>query len=234
MMKLNKLTLYSNAFNSAGERVRIALALKQVEYRYVSIQDIGWEKYAEINPQVLLPTLEVGNDLLVQSPAILEYLEETCPTPSLLPDDPIVRAHARAFAQAITSEMHAIDVLRTRQFLSERLDVPKAGVEQWTDHWFELGMTALEGFLLQRREAYPYCFGENPGWADVFLVPQLRKSVGRYFQDISKYPLVGAVYERCLLHPAFIEAAAEQQPDFAVAYSKITIRGQNDGITAGI
>jgi maleylacetoacetate isomerase len=222
------MVLYSNAFNSAGERVRIALALKGLTYEYVSIQDLGWEAYAAINPQVLLPTLKIGPDLLTQSPAILEYLEEAYPKPSLLPTDRILRAHARAFGQAIASEMHAIDVLRTRKFLKHNLNVSKEGIEQWTDHWFEKGMLALEGFLASRTEPFAYCYGDQPGWAELFLVPQLRKSVGRYFLDISAYPLVQGVYEKCIEHPAFIAAAAEQQSDYQRAHANITIRGRND------
>ena len=77
--------LYSNAFNSAGERVRIACALKQIDYEYVSIQDIGWDAYMQVNPQGLLPTLEVDNVLIVQSTAILEFIEERFPTPAIYP-----------------------------------------------------------------------------------------------------------------------------------------------------
>jgi maleylacetoacetate isomerase len=220
--------LYSNAFNSAGERVRIALALKNISYEYVSIQDIGWEEYGKINPQGLMPTLAVGDELLMQSTAICEYLEEQFPTPALLPDDPLTRAHARAFAQAIASEMHAIDVLRTRKFLKNDLAVNEPGIESWTNHWFEKGMQALEAFLALRRKDTIYCFSDEPGWAELFLVPQLRKSVGRYFLDISPYPRTRDAYERCLQHPAFMAAAPEHQSDYAKAIGNITIRGKND------
>ena len=111
-----EMLLYSNSYNSGGERVRIAMALKGIEYEYVSIKEIGWDAYRSINPQALLPTLVVGDALLTQSTAILEFLEETYPQPPLLPPDRIVRALARAFAQAIASEMHAIDVGRVRRF----------------------------------------------------------------------------------------------------------------------
>lgn len=220
--------LYSNAYNSAGERVRIALNLKHLDYEYVSIQDIGWTAYEEINPQALLPTLAIGQDRLVQSSAILEYLEETHPEPALLPLDPVMRAHARAFAQAIASEMHAIDVLRTRLFLRDELGVNKQGIERWTDHWFYKGMDALEALLARRESQTAYCYSSRPGWADLFLVPQLRKSVQRYFQDISAYPLTKAIYERCLAHPAFVEAAPEHQIDHERAAANITVRGKND------
>ena len=222
------LKLYSNAFNSAGERVRIALELKQLGYQYISIQDLGWDNYARINPQLLLPTLAVNDDLIVQSSAILEYLEEVHPTPALLPTDPIVRAQARAFTQVIACEMHAVDVLRTRQFLKRELNASKEGIESWTDFWFVKGIETLEDMLQRRSHATPFAYGPEPGWAELFLIPQLRKSVQRYFQDISAYPLVADIYERCLVHPAFIAAAPESQPDHERALANITIRGRND------
>lgn len=223
-----QLTLYSNAFNSAGERVRIALELKRVSYQYVSIQDLGWDNYTKINPQALLPTLAVGDDLIAQSSAILEYLEEVHPEPPLLPSDPIVRAQARAFSQVVACEMHAVDVLRTRQFLKRELGASKEGIERWTDFWFEKGIQTLEAMLQRRPRATTFAYGDEPGWAELFLIPQLRKSVQRYFQDISSYPLVADIYARCLTHPAFVAAAPESQPDHERAAANITIRGRND------
>lgn len=216
--------LYSNAFNSAGERVRIALALKQVEYEYTSIQDLGWDAYEEINPQRLLPTLEVGGALLTQSTAILEYLEETVTEPALLPADPLTRAKARAVGQVVASEMHAIDVKRVRGFLTRRLGVPSVGTQAWTDHWFESGIQTIETLLARRAVDHPYCYSEQPGWADLFLVPQLRKSVTRFRRDISPWPRVKAIYERCIAHPAFQAAAPEHQSDFERARASIEIR----------
>ncbi|MFT5174097.1 MAG: maleylacetoacetate isomerase [Gammaproteobacteria bacterium] len=216
--------LYSNAFNSAGERVRIALALKNIPYDYVSIQDLGWAEYEKVNPQALLPTLKVEDDLLVQSTAILEYLEESFPAPQLLPEDQILRAQARGFAQAIASEMHAIDTLRVRLFLGHELKVDPQGIEHWTDHWLAKGLTALEAFLCARTHDWPYCFGSEPGWADLFLVPALRKAVNRYNLDTTPYPLLAKVYAQCLTHHAVIAAAPEQQSDYARAYDKIWVR----------
>ena len=220
--------LYSNAFNSAGERVRIACALKRIDYEYVSIQDIGWDAYMQVNPQGLLPTLEVDNVLIVQSTAILEFIEERFPTPALLPQAPIARAQARAVAQVVACEMHAVDVLRTRQYLAHDLNVSKPGIELWTDHWFQKGVQTIERLLEQRTVHTDFAFGDQPGWAELYLAPQLRKSVQRYFQDLSPYPLIDGIYRRCMTHPAFIEAAPEQQPDFERASAKITVRGKND------
>jgi maleylacetoacetate isomerase len=209
-----KLRLYSNAHNSGGERVRIAMALKRIDYEYLSIKDLGWDAYRSINPQALLPTLVVGDALLTQSTAILEYLEETHPEPSLLPSDPIVRALARAFAQAIASEMHAIDVGRVRRFLGDELSVSDSDLEQWSAHWMQDGFTALEALLTRRPMQWPYCYGESPGWADLFLVPQVRKGFSRFDLDLSRYPLIAEIYRRCETLPAFLAASPEHQPDY--------------------
>jgi len=209
-----KLRLYSNSFNSGGERVRIALALKHIEYEYISIKDIGWKAYRVINPQALMPTLAVDDVLITQSTAILEYLEETYPEPALLPTEPLQRALARAFGQAVASEMHAIDVGRVRRFLEGELGVAESGTERWSDHWMREGFTALETLLERRPWRSDYCYGDEPGWADLFLIPQVRKGLTRFDLDISGFPLIAHIYARCEQHPAFIAAAPEQQQDY--------------------
>lgn len=208
------LRLYSNAYNSGGERVRIAMALKRLNYEYVSIKDLGWDAYRRINPQGLLPTLLVDGVPVTQSTAILEYLEETYPERPLLPSDPLVRALARAFAQVIASEMHAVDVRRVRRFLGDALAVPDAGLEQWSDHWMHEGFSTLEALLARRPTPWSYCYGEAPGWADLFLVPQVRKGVSRFDLDLSRFPGVARIYERCSSQPAFVAAAPEHQSDY--------------------
>ena len=131
-----------------------------------------------------------------------------------MPADPLTRARARAFAQHITSEMHAIDVIRVRRFLRDRLGQDKAGVATWQTHWFELGFTALETHLRERTQSFDYCYSESPGWADLHLVPQVRKAISRFDVDMSPYPTIMAVAERCMAQAAFIAAAPEKQPDY--------------------
>ena len=208
------LRLYSNSYNSGGERVRIAMALKQIDYEYLSIKDLGWDAYRTINPQGLLPTLVVGDVLLTQSTAILEYLEDTHPEPSLLPADPLVRALARAFAQAIASEMHSIDVGRVRRFLGDELLASDSDLERWSAHWMQEGFTALEELLARRSTQWHYCYSESPGWADLFLVPQVRKCVSRFDLDLSRYRRIAEIYLRCQTLPAFVAASPEHQADY--------------------
>ncbi|MDP6875675.1 MAG: maleylacetoacetate isomerase [Alphaproteobacteria bacterium] len=207
-------TLYSNYLNSAGERVRIALALKGIEYDYVSVGEMGWDVYETINPQRLMPALKIGEQIVPQATAILEYLEETYPDPALLPADPVLRAQARGFAQHVVSEMHAIDVIRVRRFLHHELGVEQAGIEHWQRHWFAKGFTALEELLTRRQTAWPFCFGETPGWADLHLVPQVAKGLTRFDVDMSPYPLIDGVFKACVELPAFIAATPAAQPDY--------------------
>jgi maleylacetoacetate isomerase len=206
--------LYSNYLNSAGERVRIALALKAIDYEYISVGQLGWDTYRQINPQGLMPAIEVSGQIVAQSTAILEYLEETYPAPPLLPADPIIRARARALAQHITSEMHAIDVIRVRRFLGNELGIDQHGIDHWQRHWFVVGFDAVEEILARREEAWPCCFSENPGWADLHLIPQVHKGIARFSIDMTPFPLIQGIYDRCVGHPAFIAATPEQQPDY--------------------
>ena len=206
--------LFSDAVNSAGERVRIALVLKGIEYEYVSVKAFGLEAYTRLNPQGLKPALQIGDAIIPQSTAILEYLEETHPTPSLLPSDPMRRAQARGFAQHIASEMHAIDVIRVRRFLKHGLGVGADGIDHWQRHWFATGFKALEALLAQRPEPWPFCYGETPGWADLHLVPQMRKGLTRFGITTDDYPLLSGVFQNCVEMPSFVAAAPESQPDW--------------------
>jgi len=211
------LTLYSKFRNSAGERVRIGLALKGVNYDYVPVGSggqIGWDAYAEINPQRLMPALKINETVVPQATAILEYIEEVFPEPRLLPLDPVARAQARGFAQHITSEMHAVDVIRVRRFLHNELEVDESGLAHWQRHWMTKGLTALEQCLSRREKNWTFCFGQTPGWADIHLVPQVRKGLSRFGLDLSPYPLISGIFETCVSLPAFIEASPQNQVDY--------------------
>ena len=208
------LTLYSNYLNSAGERVRIALALKKIEYEYVSVGQMGWDTYRELNPQGLMPALKIGDQFVAQSTAILEFLEENYTSYALLPSDPVMRARARAFSQYITSEMHAIDVIRVRRFLSNELNIDGSGIDLWQLHWFQVGYDALEEILSRRETTWSYCFGNEPGWADLHLIPQVAKGITRFSIDMSSYPLIQGVFDNCAVHPAFVASTPEKQPDY--------------------
>lgn len=206
--------LYTRWQNSAGERVRIALNLKGLGYEYVPVSSLPPDAYRGLNPQGLMPALDVGGGRVVaQSTAILEYLEETHPEPALLPADPVLRAEARAFAQLIASDLHPINNNRVRKYLSERLGANEAEVLAWYRHWAGLALRALEETLgRQRRGDRPFCFGARPGWADLHLAPQMANA-RRFGCDLSPYPRLLAVDARCSELDAFRRARPEAQPD---------------------
>ena len=208
------LTLYSNYINSAGERVRIALALKGVPYDYVAVRKIGIEAYRKINPQALMPTLMIDGTPIAQATAILEWLEETYPDRPLLPQDPILRARVRAFGQYLTSEMHAVDVIRIRRFLAGEMGADKERMTKWQMHWFHTGFRALEQILADRETAWPFAFSDTPGWADLHLVPQVHKGISRFNVDMDEYPLIHGIYRAAADLPAFVTARPENQPDW--------------------
>ena len=209
---MSRPVLYTYHRNSAGERVRIALNLKGVAYDYVSAVALG-DRYALVNPQGLMPALEIDGRVIAQSGAILEWLEETCPDPPLLPADPVTRAQARAFGQHIAAEMHAITIMRVRRYLAEAMGADAAAIEAWQNHWMTLGLTALEAALADRPEPWPFAFGEIPGWADLHLIPQL-SNARRFGCDLSPYTRLLAVEARCIDLPAFRDARPENQPDY--------------------
>jgi len=204
--------LYTYHRNSAGERVRIALNLKGLTYDYVSVPALGWDAYRAVNPQGLMPALEVGGRVVAQSTAILEYLEERHPEPRLLPDDPILKAQARAFGQLIAADLHPLNNHRVRVFLTKELNVSEPQVRHWYGHWVAVGLSALEVTLERRPEPWPFCFGQEPGWADLHLVPQMRNA-RRFECDLTAYPHLRAVEARCFELDAFRLARPEHQPD---------------------
>ena len=205
--------LYGRAQNSAGERVRIALNLKGLDYEYVAVGHLPPGEYRKLNPQGHMPALEVGGRVIPQSGAILEYLEETYPERPLLPADPVLRAEARAFGAWIASEMHAVTVNRIRKFLTAEMNVGEADLARWMTHWLSVGFTALEATLAGRGTDWPFCFGDEPGWADLHLVPQLAN--GRRFSvDLSPYRRLLAVEANCTPLDAFRRARPEARADF--------------------
>jgi len=203
--------LYSYHRNSAGERVRIALALKGLDYEYVSAPALG-DAYLTVNPQGLMPSLDTGGRIITQSAAILDWLEQTHPTPPLLSSDPVLRAQALAFSQVITAEMHAITVMRVRRKLGD-LGVATAGIDDWCRHWMAEGLGTLHALLARRETVSAFCYGSAPGWADLHLVPQM-SNARRLGCDVTAFPLLCEVEARCVALDAFQRARPERQPDY--------------------
>lgn len=205
--------LFTQWRNSAGERVRIALHLKRLDYQYIAVGRLPAGEYARLNPQGLLPALGVRGQMIGQSTAILEYLEETWPVPALLPGDPITRARARGFAQLITSDLHPLNNNRVRKYLAGPMGASPAMVGEWYRHWLATAFAALEATLATMPADTPFCFGDEPGWADLHLVPQIANA-RRFDCDLRPYPRLCAVDARCGLRDEFRRARPENQPDY--------------------
>lgn len=206
--------LYTYQRNSAGERVRIALGLKGLTYDYVSVPGLAKGEYRRINPQGLMPALELNDgQVIAQSGAILAFLEEAFPTPPLLPADPVLRAQSRSFALFIAAEMHAVTVSRVRRFVAEDLGAGPEGEALWLAHWTAEGLARLEAMLARRPKDFLFCYGDTPGWADLHLIPALRNA-RRFDAPLAGYDRLLAVERACIGLPAFLAARPEAQPDF--------------------
>ncbi|PVH27826.1 maleylacetoacetate isomerase [Pararhodobacter oceanensis] len=203
--------------SSSSYRCRIAFNLKGLEYEFVPVHLVRGggeqrsEAYRALNPQGLVPTLEVGGQALTQSPAILEWLEEAHPEPALLPRDPMERAAVRAFCAVIACEIHPLQNLRVLQYLGGEFAQEQSGKEAWCQRWIGDGLAACEA-LLANRPASAFAFGDAPGMAEVYLMPQVY-SAQRFKVDMSAMPRLNAIVAACEALPAFAQAHPAQQPD---------------------
>jgi maleylpyruvate isomerase len=212
------LKLHSYFRSSAAYRCRIALNLKGLahEIAYVHLIKDGGQHtapaYRALNPQCLVPTLEVDGGTITQSLAIIEYLDETHPEPKLLPGDALLRARIRAFALAIACDVHPLNNLRVMNYLKGPMAQQQAAVDIWYRHWVESGLAACEALLPAGKSRF--CFGDQPTLADCCLVPQVYNA-RRFNSDLSKVPRIVAIDEACRALPAFATAAPEAQADAA-------------------
>ena len=206
--------LFNYFRSSASYRVRIALALKGLNYDYRSVHlqknEQMAESYASVSATRLVPLLKDGEHYVHQSMAIIEYLEETHPEPPLLPKDPVARARARALAQDIACEVHPLNNLRVLRYLTGPLGLDEEAKNRWYSHWVETGLEAVE----QQLAAAPsrYCVGELPGLADCVLVPQIFNAQ-RFNCRTDHVPNVMRVFEACMKLDAFEQTRPEKCPD---------------------
>lgn len=206
--------------SSSAYRCRIAFNLKGVEYDFESVHlKHGKQKapeFAAVNPQKLVPALITDDgEELYQSLAIIEWLDETYPEPSLLPQDKELRAQVRAFAQVIACEIHPLQNLRVLQYLRNDLSLGEDAVNAWLSRWLGDGLQACEDILSKQGGNSAYCFGDTPSLADICLVPQIF-SAERFNVDISGMPRINEIYEQCQQNPAFADAHPKVQPDFEI------------------
>jgi maleylacetoacetate isomerase len=209
------LTLYGYPLSSAAYRVRIALALKGVKASTVNKQlrrgEHRRKDYLKINPQGFVPALALEDGtVLTQSLAIIEWLDESHPPPSLLPAEPRARARVRSLCQLITCDIHPLNNLRVLQYLESVLGLTQAVRDEWYRHWIATGFAALEDALGRDATRGRFCFGDQPGMADVCLVPQVFNA-RRFSVDLAPYPRIVAIDAACRELPAFESAAPEKQ-----------------------
>jgi maleylpyruvate isomerase len=210
--------LYTYFRSSAAYRVRIALNLKGIAYDAAPVHLLrnGGEQlsdaYRAINPAMLLPALEDDGNVIGQSLAIIEYLEETQPQTPLLPSAPAGRARVRALALTVAADTHPLGNLRVLKYLTGELAVPDEVKLAWQQHWLRTGMSSLEALLANDPRTGRYCHGDTPTLADCCLVPQVF-SAQRFGVDLAPYPTIARIHAACNELPAFQQAHPAQQPD---------------------
>ena len=213
------LTLHGYWRSSAAYRLRIALNLKGVAYDQVSINlkdgEQRGEAWLKMQPQGLVPVLEEGDTRLVQSPAIIEWIEERFPEPAFLPEDRAARCIVRGWAAAIACDIHPLQNLRVLKAVNTDLGQGGDGMKAWAQRWMRDGLVALEAMIAGAdRPKGPHLWGEQPGLADIYLVPQMYNA-RRWETDLTGLHHLIAADEAARALPAFAQAAPEAQPDAA-------------------
>jgi maleylacetoacetate isomerase len=212
---MTKAVLFDYFRSSASYRVRIALNLKNIPYEIIPIhlrKDGGQHRgaeYRKVNPQMRVPALELpSGDVIVQSLAIIGYLNEIYPQPPLLPADPVARAQVRAVSQIVACDIHPLNNLGTLQYLKNTMGQEQPVIDAWYHHWVATGFEVIEQML----KPGPYAFGAQPGLGDICLVPQVFNARSLKV-PLDAFPKILAANEACLKLPAFDRARPENQPD---------------------
>lgn len=208
--------LYNFFRSGTSHRLRIALHLKGLESEYIPVA-LGkeahlTEAFKAINPQQLVPALDVNGQVLIQSPAIIEWLEEKYPKPPLLPSDANDRAHVRALAAVIGCDIHPINNRRILEALRHRFGADETAINEWCGTWIGAGFDAYEALLAADPKRGQFSFGDAPGLADVYLIPQV-ESARRFQVDLTRWPLIMGIDKACGDLDAFKNAAPSAQPD---------------------
>jgi maleylpyruvate isomerase len=208
--------LYSFFRSGTSHRLRIALNLKGLKPEYVGI-DLRTEEHLKasfkaINPQGFVPALDIGGGVLTQSPAIIEWLEETYPTPALFPHQTHSRAYVRALAAMVGCDIHPINNRRILEYLRKNLNLSEEQINVWCSNWIVDGFNAYEALLNKDKNRLNFSYGDTPTVADVYLIPQI-ESARRFKVDLSQWPLIASIETACMQLDAFKDAAPMQQLD---------------------
>ena len=215
---MSLMKLYNFWRSGTSHRTRIALNLKGLSTEYVAVhlakEEHLKDAFKAINPQQLVPALDTGSEVLIQSPAIIEWLEEKYPTPALLPRDPQRRAQVRALAAIVGCDIHPINNRRILEYLRKTFGADEEAINAWCGTWISAGFNAYEALLAADTKRGRFSHGDAPSMADVYLIPQV-ESARRFKVDLSQWPLIMAVEKACMALEAFQKAAPSQQPDAA-------------------
>ena len=215
--------LYTYWRSLATFRVRIALNLKGLAYEAIYVDlDAGQQHktdYKSVNPQMVIPSLvEDDGNVLFQSIAIMEYLDETHPNPPLLPKDPRGRARVRALALINAADSHPLMVPRVRNFMEHELKLDEAAREKWIKHWIGEGLAAMDGHRARDKESGTFAHGESVTMADICVAAQVT-GAGFFKVDVSRYPTVMRIATRCMELAPFAKAHPLKQPGAPAAWS---------------
>ena len=208
--------LYNFFRSSTSHRLRIALNLKGITTDYVAVNlrvdEQQNDDFRVVNPQQLVPALDTGDKVMIQSPAIIEWLEEKYPTPALLPQGADARAHVRALAAIVGCDIHPINNRRILQTLRKTFGANEEAVNAWCDTWISSGFDAYEALIAADPTRGRFSYGDAPGMADVYLIPQV-ESARRFNVDMNRWSLISAIDKACGELEAFQKAAPMVQPD---------------------
>jgi maleylacetoacetate isomerase len=208
--------LYGYFRSSAAFRVRIALHLKGLEFENAFIHLRKGEQksatYLSLNPTGLVPAFEDDGQVLIQSLAICEYLDETHPEPPFLPGHPADRARVRSLAQIVACDIHPINNLRVLNYLAGPLGHDQDAVAAWYNHWILEGFEGYERIVASDGQAGAFSHGDSPSLADICLVPQIFNA-RRFKLDLAAFPTIRRIFDSCMELEAFRKAAPENQPD---------------------
>ena len=209
--------LYGFWRSLATYRVRVALALKglEAEQQYINLlQGVQHgDDYKAVNPQSVVPALVIDDGPpLFQSLAIIEYLEEICPVPALLPKDPRGRARVRGLSLIVACDAHPLIVPRIRNYLEREMHQDEAARNRWLQHWTLKALEALEAHLAKERETGRFCHGDTPTMADICLASQVF-AAGYFDTPTNSVPTVRRIFDECMKIDAFDRSQPTKQPD---------------------